>query len=165
MEKRFGNRICSVARTLEILGDRWIFLIIREAFFGVKYYEKFQTNLGIATNILSNRLKILVENGIFEKQKDKKDARRIKYRFTQRGIDIYSITLTLMQWGDRYLTDDKDPPLNLYHKSCGNRLDPVMCCAHCGEKISARDVSFESQVPGKKNSEPRKKPNATNQRF
>ncbi len=145
MKKRnFGNRICSVARTLEILGDRWIFLIIREAFFGVRYYEKFQSNLGIATNILSDRLKILVENGIFEKQRDDRDARRIKYKFTRKGIDIYTITLSLMQWGDRYLSDGDGPPLNLYHKTCGNHLKPVMSCAHCGEPIKATDVSFEN---------------------
>ncbi len=153
IKKKYGNRICSVARTLEILGDRWIFLIIREAFFGVRYYDKFQANLGIATNILSDRLKVLVENGIFQKEKDDIDARRIKYRFTRKGIDIYTITLALMQWGDRYLSDDDGPPLTLYHKPCGQRLEPVMSCAHCGDAINARDVIFEDGLvtaePGK----------------
>ena len=143
-QKKLGNRICSVARTLEILGDRWIFLILREAFFGVRYYDKFQTNLGIATNILSHRLKILVENGIFEKQKDDVDARRIKYRFTEKGIDIYSITLALMKWGDRWLADDDGPPLLLFHKTCGHRLEPVLCCAHCGKPVNAREVTYEN---------------------
>ena len=143
IKKKYGNRICSVARTLEILGDRWIFLIIREAFFGVRYYDKFQANLGIATNILSDRLKVLVKNGIFKKEKDDIDARRFKYRFTQKGIDIYTITLALMQWGDRYLPDDDGPPLSLYHKPCGQRLEPVMSCANCGEAINARDIIFE----------------------
>ena len=137
------SRSCSVARTLEILGDRWIFLIIREAFFGVRYYDKFQANLGIATNILSDRLKILVGNGIFKKEKDDIDARRIKYRFTQKGTDIYTITLSLMQWGDRYLSDNDGPPLTLYHKTCGQRLEPVMRCAHCGEAINAHDILYE----------------------
>jgi len=140
------SRSCSVARTLEILGDRWIFLIIREAFFGVRYYDKFQANLGIATNILSDRLKILVGNGIFKKEKDDIDARRIKYRFTQKGTDIYTITLALMQWGDRYLSDDDGPPLTLYHKTCGQRLEPVMRCAHCGEAINAHDIIYEDGI-------------------
>ncbi len=153
IKKKYGNRICSVARTLEILGDRWIFLIIREAFFGVRYYDKFQANLGIATNILSGRLKVLVKNGIFQKEKDDIDARRFKYRFTQKGIDIYTITLALMQWGDRYLSDDDGPPLSLYHKPCGQRLEPVMSCANCGGAINARDIIFEDDLviaePGK----------------
>ncbi len=143
MKKKFGTRICSVARTLEIVGDRWIFLIIREAFFGVKYFEYFQTNLGIATNILSDRLKILVENGIFEKQKDDVDARRIKYKFTQKGIDIYSITLALMEWGDRHLQDDDGPPLILHHKTCGHPLKPVYTCGHCGKEIKAYDITYK----------------------
>jgi DNA-binding HxlR family transcriptional regulator len=142
-QKKFGNRICSVARALDILGDKWIFLIIREAFFGVRYYDKFKANLGIATNILSDRLKILVENGIFEKKKDDMDSRRIRYRFTQKGIDIYIITLALMQWGDRYLSEDGDIPVVLHHKICGKRLKPIMVCGHCGEIINARDVTYK----------------------
>ncbi len=71
------------------------------------------------------------------------DARRIKYRFTRKGMDIYTITLALMQWGDRYLADDDGPPLTLYHKTCGQRLEPVMRCAQCGEAINARDIIFE----------------------
>jgi hypothetical protein len=66
-----------------------------------------------------------------------------KYRFTRKGMDIYTITLALMQWGDRYLSDDDGPPLTLYHKSCSQRLEPVMRCAQCGEAINARDVIFE----------------------
>lgn len=150
--KKYGSRICSVARTLEILGDRWIFLIIREAFFGVRYYDKFQANLGIATNILSARLKVLVENGIFQKEKDDIDARRVKYRFTRKGIDIYTITLALMQWGDRYLSGDDGPPLTLYHKPCGHRLEPVMTCAYCGGAVNARDIIFKDSLAGAEDS-------------
>ncbi len=129
------------------------FLDNSRGLFGVRYYDKFQANLGIAANILSDRLKVLVENGIFKKKQDDIDARRIKYRFTPKGMDIYTITLALMQWGDRYLSDDNGPPLTLYHKTCGQRLEPVMRCAHCGEAINARDIIFEDDLviaePGK----------------
>jgi len=144
MERKLGDRICSVARTLDILGDRWIFLILREAFFGVRHYDQFQKNLGIASNILSQRLKILVNNGIFTKKKDDTDGRRITYRFTEKGIDIYSITLALLQWGDRWLADEDGPPLILHHNTCGHRLEPVMCCAHCGKPVNAREVTYEN---------------------
>lgn len=146
MKKKFGNRICSVGRTLEIIGDHWIFLILREAFFKVKYYDQFQTNLGIATNILSNRLKILVENGIMDRENDVEDARRIKYRLTEKGLDLYPIILAFMKWGDRWLADENGPPLILYHKLCRHPLTPVMCCEHCGKYVNARDVIFDQSA-------------------
>ncbi len=147
MKHASTSRVCSVARTLEILGDRWIFLILREAFFGVRNYDQFLSNLGIATNILSDRLKILVAHGIMEKQPDPKDARRIRYRLTEKGLDLFDIVLAFMQWGDRWLADEDGPPLALYHKGCGQHLEPVMNCAACGKKVHARDVAYVEKKP------------------
>lgn len=144
-----GSRICSVARALEVIGDRWIFLIIREAFFGIKTYEKFQKNLRIATNILSDRLKTLVQNGIFERIKNPDDGRRFVYKLTEKGLDLYPITLALMNWGDRWLAGEEGPPLVLYHQNCGHHLEPVMNCAHCGETIQTRDVTYSERVGNK----------------
>ncbi len=145
MQEVFGKRVDSVGRTIEILGERWVFLILREAFFGVHYYDQFQSNLGIATNILSSRLKSLVENKILEKQKDTVDARRVKYKLTEKGLDLYPITLALMEWGDRWLADDEGPPLLLYHKKCGHQLHTVMRCSSCNEIVKARDVSYQER--------------------
>jgi DNA-binding HxlR family transcriptional regulator len=144
------NRVCSVARAIDILGDRWIFLILREAFFRVRYYDQFQANLGIATNILSNRLKKLVENGIMEKQKDELDSRKNKYRLTGKGRDLYAVTLAFMQWGDKWLIDENGPPLLLQHKLCDHRLTPVMCCKNCKEEIHVHDVTYEELWKNKK---------------
>jgi len=149
MKKVPSNRICSVARSLEILGDRWIFLILREAFFGVRYYDEFLSNLGIATNILSKRLRILVENGIMEREKEAKDARRVRYRLTEKGMGLYSITLAFMEWGDRWLAGDEGPPLLLYHETCGKRLKPVMSCGHCGKAVDPRQIRYK-EGPGMK---------------
>ncbi len=142
MKKEMGSRICSVARTIEILGDRWIFLIIREAFFGIKTYEEFQRNLGIATNILSDRLKTLVQNGVFKRIKNPDDGRRFVYKLTEKGLDLYPIVLAIMNWGDRWLAGEEEPPLVLYHENCGHRLEPVMKCAHCSETVQARDITY-----------------------
>ncbi|ACL01859.1 transcriptional regulator, HxlR family [Desulfatibacillum aliphaticivorans] len=144
MKKNKDHRTCSVGRVLEILGDRWTFMILREAFFGVRYYDQFQANLGIASNILSDRLKSLVSNGILNKRKDPEDARRVVYRFSQKGVELYSVTLALMRWGDKWLSGEEGPPLRLHHKTCGHDLEPMMCCAHCREEIRAFDVSYES---------------------
>jgi len=134
---------CSVARSLSILGDRWIFLILREAFFGVRHYDEFRTNLGIATNILAKRLRTLVESGVMEREREPGDARRVRYRLTEKGLGIYSITLAFMAWGDRWLAGEDGPPLRLYHEACGHRLEPVVCCAHCGEPVDPRQVRYE----------------------
>jgi DNA-binding HxlR family transcriptional regulator len=136
-------RVCSVARAIDILGDRWVFLILREAFFGVRHYDQFLSNLGIATNILSNRLKRLVHSGIMDKHKDSKDSRRVLYRLTEKGRDLYPVTLAFMQWGDRWLADEKGPPLELYHTRCDHQLTPVMCCDHCGEPVDVKEVTYE----------------------
>jgi len=135
------QRACSVARTLEILGDRWTLLILREVFFGVRYYDELVANLGIATNILSDRLKALVKNRILSRKKDRRDGRRVVYLLTERGRDLYPVTLTLMNWGDRWLAGRKGPPLVLTHNKCGHRLKALMCCAACGETVDPREVS------------------------
>lgn len=150
VKKPFGNRICSVGRAIEILGDRWSLAILREAFFGVRYYDGFQSNLGIATNILSDRLKVLVEHGIIAKKKDQKDARRVEYKLTRKGIELYSVVLALLRWGDRWLCGEEDPPLALTHEKCGHPLVPVMCCAHCGHEVRAYEVSYQPNPAVKK---------------
>jgi len=142
--KNSAERPCSVARSLEILSDRWVFLILREVFFGEHYYDQFLSNLGIATNILSRRLKSLVEHGVLEKQADEADARRIRYSLTEKGLDLYSVTLSLIAWGDKWLADESGVPLKLHHKTCGHLLQAEMCCRHCGEVIKAKDVNYES---------------------
>ncbi len=142
MKKQEDTRACSVGRTLAVLGDKWLFLILREAFFGVRHYDEFAANLHIATNILSGRLKILVENNILKKERDPEDGRRFAYRMTRKGVELYPIVLALMQWGDRWLSGPEGPPLILTHTSCGNRLTPILCCAACGEPISALEVTW-----------------------
>lgn len=136
------QRKCSVARTTEILGDRWVFLVLREAFFGVRHFDGFQRNLGISTNILSDRLKTLVEHQIMDRQKDQKDGRRVAYRLTQKGLDLYSVVLAFMQWGDKWLSGHEGPPLELTHNTCGQPLKAKWACSTCGEIVNPRDVSY-----------------------
>jgi len=139
------SRDCSVERTLDILGDRWVFLILREAFFGVHHYDKFHENLGIATNVLSQRLKSLVEAGILKKEKDAGDARRSIYQLTEKGLDLYGVTLSLISWGDRWLGEEKGAPLILHHESCNHRLKTMICCRHCGEEVFPKDIRYEER--------------------
>ncbi len=133
---------CSIARTMEILGERWTFLILRESFYGVRRFSDMQRNLGIARNILSTRLQTLVSAGILERRRYQIEPERYEYRLTQSGRDLYPAIVTLMRWGDRHLGDD-GPPVVLRHNLCGHEADPLLVCAHCREELRARDVTPE----------------------
>src|SRR5436305_452874 len=94
---------CSIAKTLDVVGERWSFLILREAFLGVRRFDQMQADLGIARNILSDRLGKLVEGGILERRKYQDRPARFEYRLTEKGIDLYPIVVTIMTWGDKHL--------------------------------------------------------------
>lgn len=149
--KKNGFREDSVARTLDIARDRWTFLVLREAFFGVKRFEGFENNLGIATNILSDRLRRLVGNGILSRRPDPDDGRRYEYRLTEKGLDLYGVTLTLMRWGDKWLADENGPPLLLHHVTCGQDFVPEVTCSACGEPVTAHAVTYRPG-PGQQSS-------------
>lgn len=128
---------------MEILGERWTFLILREAFWGVRRFSELQRNLGIARNILSVRLQTLTGAGVLERSRYQEDPERFEYRLTQRGLDLYPALVALMRWGDEHLADECGPPLVLRH-SCGRDAEPRLVCSHCGEDLEAHDVAPES---------------------
>jgi DNA-binding HxlR family transcriptional regulator len=93
---------CGLPLALEVMGERWSFMILRAAFNGVRHFEEFLAVLGIARNILSNRLSKLVENGIMEREPVPDDRRKVEYRLTEKGVDLLPAMLALRQWGERY---------------------------------------------------------------
>ena len=95
---------CGITAALEVVGERWSFLILRGAFNGLRHFEEFQTNLGIARNILSNRLGRLVEHGILRRDPDAADRRKVTYRLTEKGRDLLPVLLSLRQWGERWIS-------------------------------------------------------------
>lgn len=98
-----GQELCSVARTLEIIGDRWTWLVIRDAFLGVTRFGEFRDSLGIAPNVLTDRLNRLVDEGIFDRALYSQQPERYEYRLTEKGSDLFVALNALRQWGDRYL--------------------------------------------------------------
>ena len=102
---------CSIAAALESVGERWSFLILRGAFNGLHHFEEFQTTLGIARNILSNRLAKLVEGGIMERVPDAADRRKVSYRLTEKGRDLLPVLLSLRQWGERWCSAHPSNPV------------------------------------------------------
>ena len=102
----YSSNDCSVARSLAIIGDRWTMLVLREAFWGVKRFDRLQNNLGIARNILADRLQKLVANGILERTRYQERPERFEYRLTQKGVDLWPAIVALLEWGDRYIADE-----------------------------------------------------------
>jgi len=133
---------CSVARTLEVIGEWWTMLVIRESFNGVRRFDDFQGRLGIARNVLAARLQRLVDHEVLERRQYQDRPPRWEYRLTEKGRDLYPVLLAMLAWGDRWTAGDDGPPLRLTHE-CGNEPDAVLVCSHCGKKIDARDVHAE----------------------
>jgi DNA-binding HxlR family transcriptional regulator len=136
----FTNENCSVARTLEVIGERWTLLILREAFLGVRRFEAFQRNTGSARNILAARLKKLVDRGVLERRRYEEHPPRFEYRLTQKGLALYPILVSLVNWGDRYVADPDGPAVVLEHNACGQDISPRLVCSACGGEIGAHDV-------------------------
>ena len=134
------NMDCSVARTLALIGDQWTMLIIRDAFRGATRFEQFRESLGIAKNVLSQRLRALVDAGILERRQYSEHPPRAEYRLTPKGRDLYPILLAILRWGDRWTAGPDGPPLRLVHLTCGEETSPVLCCQSCGEPLDPRAV-------------------------
>lgn len=134
----------SVERALDQISDRWSFLLLREAYFGVRRFDQFQEALGTSPNILADRLKKLVAVGIFERRRYSERPPRDEYRLTEKGRDLYPAIVALMRWGDRWLNDGAEPPMTLVHTLCGKNSRPRMVCDCCGKEVVAREMTWRA---------------------
>ena len=141
--KSFAGMNCTIAQSLEIVGERWTLLVLRETFLGTRRFEDFRERLGIARNILTDRLDRLVGEGILERRPYQERPQRFEYRLTAKGLDLYEVILALKKWGDRWTTGDEGLPLLLRHNTCGEVFDVSPRCPHCGEEVHARAVTYE----------------------
>lgn len=134
---------CSIARSLEILGEWWTLLIMRDAFFGVRRFEDFIADLRISRNVLTDRLATLVEHDILEKRRYQTGPDRFEYRLTEQGRELFPVIVALMRWGDRWLSTPAvgGPPVVLVHDACGHDLVGDLHCAHCHQPVTPRDVT------------------------
>jgi DNA-binding HxlR family transcriptional regulator len=139
MTTRTTPRTCSVARTLEVIGEKWSLLAIREVFLGCRRFEEMVRNTGAPRDTLAARLRTLVEHGVLERRQYSEHPPRDEYFLTDAGRELYPLILTAMQWGDRHLAGASGAPMTLEHQ-CGARLDPQLVCRACGDEIKAREV-------------------------
>ena len=135
---RFDEWDCSIARTVDILGDWWTPMVIRSAFLGCRRFEQFTESLGIPRNVLTERLNRLVEEGIMERREYQERPVRFEYRLTEKGIGLYPVIVTMLEWGNRWLDWEADPPVFLVDRESGERLDPVLVDRRTGEELEPR---------------------------
>jgi len=138
---------CSIARTLEVVGEKWTLLILRESFYGATRFEQFHRVLQCPRNLLSERLALLVEEGILERSEYREPGARarMEYRLTDTGRELMHILLALQQWGDRHKADPEGPPVIARHVGCGSPLHVTMACEK-GHTVT--DLDDAELVPG-----------------
>jgi DNA-binding HxlR family transcriptional regulator len=139
LKRDYPTQYCSVASTLEIIGERWTILILRDIFLGVRRFEDLQRNLGVARNILQTRLERLVEAGIIRKRPYSERPLRHEYRLTEKGADLWPVLVSLLKWGDRYAIEG-EPPMILQHRECGGEIDDRRRCMTCGVDVDVTDA-------------------------
>lgn len=130
---------CSVAQCLEVIGEWWTMLIVRDAFLGVRRFDDFQTRLGISRNVLTQRLSTLVSAGVLEKRCYQERPPRYEYALTDKGHDLWPVLNAMRQWGDRHAAPG-GPPVIVVHRACGHKAELVLACSHCSERVGHRDV-------------------------
>jgi DNA-binding HxlR family transcriptional regulator len=132
-------RVCSIARTLEIVGEKWALLAVREVFLGNRRFDEMVRRTGAPRDTLAARLRTLVGGGILERRQYSEHPARYEYRLTEAGRDLYPVIAALMRWGDKHLAGKDGPPLVVAHR-CGHRLVAQMVCEACGEPLDPRDT-------------------------
>src|SRR3954469_22065069 len=141
--RTYEGQNCSVAKALEIVGERWTVLILREIFFGRRRFDEMAQNLGIARNVLTQRLQRLQEEDVVTKVAYQQRPERFEYRLTDKGLDLWPVMVTLMQFGVRYYAPD-GRPIVVTHKGCAGAMDAHRICTPCGAKLTAKQVIAHS---------------------
>lgn len=140
----FGEMACSIARTLDVIGEPWSPLILRDVYVGITRFDQIQADLGISRKVLTERLSHLIAHGVLERRPY--DQRpRYEYTLTQKGRELVDLLMVMVAWGDTWLAGDAGPPVLYRHHACGEISHVDLRCAHCGESMRANDVEL---LPG-----------------
>jgi DNA-binding HxlR family transcriptional regulator len=136
----YHNQTCSIAGALEVVGERWSLLIVRDVLLGVRRFDELQADLGVARNVLQTRLTRLIETGVLEKRLYQERPKRCEYFLTEKGLDLWPTIVALLQWGDKHAAAPAGPPVLLEHRACGGAVDEHRICSGCGARLTARDT-------------------------
>ncbi len=135
----FEEMNCSLAQCLEVVGEWWTLLIVRDALFGVTRFDDFHARLGIARNVLTQRLEHLIEHGVLSREPYQDNPVRYDYRLTPKGRSLWLVVTAMRQWGDAWAAPD-GPPVQTLHTTCGHLATVEPVCSACGERIAGRDL-------------------------
>ena len=140
------TELCAIHRTLAVIGEKWTILVIRDAANGVRRFDDFRRHVGLSEAVLSDRLKRLVTEGIFETREYQEPGqrRRAEYHLTQKGRDLYPAITALREWGDKYLSDPEGPPVLVTHRGCGAAIHTAIVC-DAGHTVDPEDIE---RTPG-----------------
>jgi DNA-binding HxlR family transcriptional regulator len=150
----YPGQICSIAKALEVVGERWTLLIVRDVMNGNRRFGELQRSLGVARNVLSARLQRLVEEDILERRPYQSSPERYEYFLTEKGLDLWPALVALLAWGDRHSPEPDGPPMLIVHKGCGGLVNDRGTCESCGKVLQARDAR-PMPGPGVTTDEPR----------
>jgi len=136
----FRDMNCSVAQALEVVGEWWSLLVVRDALLGVSRFDDFHRRLGISRNVLNDRLGRLVDEGVLEKVAYQDHPPRYDYVLTEKGRGLWEVLDAMRRWGDRWAAPPDGPPMELVHRACGHHVTPTLHCDRCGEPLAQGDV-------------------------
>jgi DNA-binding HxlR family transcriptional regulator len=158
LQRDYPGQVCSIARSLEVIGERWTLLILRDALVGLTRFEEFQANLGLASNVLTNRLKRLCDEELLERVPDPERPGRPKYVLTDKGRELRPAgptsvhthrgrapapaLIVLMKWGDRHYPSPGGPPRLIIHAGCGGNIGPDLRCDRCGKHATRGEIEL-----------------------
>jgi DNA-binding HxlR family transcriptional regulator len=142
-----GHHPCSIARTLDVVGEWWTPLILRDIAYGIQRFGEIQEDLGISTNILSDRLDALLEQGLLEREAYQQRPRRHEYRLTEKGAELIPALLALMRWGDRWTWPDGRGPVRVTHDRCDHEVHLEIRCPHCEREVTPDELRAKPRGP------------------
>jgi DNA-binding HxlR family transcriptional regulator len=139
---RYSTENCSIKRALDVIGEKWTLLVLREAFYGARRFEQFHRRIGCARNLLSERLTTLTEAEVLRRvpYQEPGQRERHEYRLTEKGRDLMPAIVALMQWGDRWEAGPHGPPVQIIHRACGHPIELILRCPHDHSALTARDT-------------------------
>jgi DNA-binding HxlR family transcriptional regulator len=140
LRRDYPGQDCSIAKSLEVVGERWSLLIVRDVMNGYRRFDELQRSLGVARNVLSTRLQRLIEEDILERRPYQRSPERFEYFLTEKGLDLWPALIALLGWGDRHSSGPHGPPMVIHHKGCGGAVSDRGICESCGKVLSARDA-------------------------
>jgi DNA-binding HxlR family transcriptional regulator len=141
----FGAMACSIARTLDVIGEPWSPLVLRNVYVGITRFDQLQQSLGISRKVLAERLRWLVDRGVLERHEYSAKPPRHEYALTTKGLELVDVLMVMVRWGDKWLAGEAGPPVLYRHHACGQISHVDLHCSVCGQPMHATDIDV---LPG-----------------